>query len=86
MLKATRLPTHSQQVLRRRLRTESNGADDMLVCKGMQSFASVGIPNLASRRQSVPATSEYTHAVKSALPVTAREVSSEILDDHTAPL
>ena len=27
-----------------------------------------------------------THAVKSALPVAAREVSSEILDDHTAPL
>jgi hypothetical protein len=27
-----------------------------------------------------------THAVKSALPVTARVVSSEILEDHTAPL
>jgi hypothetical protein len=65
--------------------------------EGVQSFAAVGVPDFAKRFIVIRSKSQQdlltagntengTHAVKSALPVAAREVSSEILDDHTAPL
>lgn len=58
----------------------------MLVSKGVQRLSGVGIPDLAAKGQLIIKRGSTTYAVKSALPVTAREVSREILEDQTAPL
>lgn len=75
------------------MRVQGDRADNVVVRKSVKGFATVGIPDLPNIHHQHSSSPIYhhpfacvTYAVKSALPVTAREVSSEILEDHTAPL
>ena len=68
------------------MRVQGDRADNVIVGKSMQCFSRVAIPDFASRQLTQDPMDDKAHAVKSALPVTARDVSSEILDDQTAPL
>lgn len=71
-------------------------ADDVIMREGVNRFARVGIPDFAVHtdpRQIGYEMSRYsfhekpwTHAVKSALPDAALEVSGDSLLDQTAPL
>ena len=83
----TRLRAHGQKVLGGLLRAESDGSDDMVMSKRVKRFSRDAIPDLpACERAALGCEGWATNAVKSALPVTARDVSREIFDDHTAPL
>ena len=63
----------------------------MVVWKGMEGFAGVRVPDFAGIQSFVSQSfglweDKGTDAVKSALPVTALEVSGESFELHTAPL
>ena len=81
--------THCQEVLWLDLGVERYRAHDVIVLKGVKCFARIGVPDLPASTSASSISQRYkkhAYAVKSALPVMAREVSSEILDDQTAPL
>lgn len=58
----------------------------MVVRKRVERFARVAVPNFAAHQLVTEHTDTVANAVKSADPVTALDVSSEIFEDHTAPL
>jgi len=88
MAPACKVHTDCQEVLGLGLRVERDSPDYVVMLKGVQGFSTVSVPDLANRGSILGTASvkQGTHAVKSALPVTARDVSRESLVDHTAPL